>query len=37
MGDRYFRLFESIETRLAEKSGVIDSLRAEAASKPQRM
>jgi len=37
LGDRYFKLFESIETRLAEKSKVIDSLRAEAASKPQRM
>ena len=36
-GDRYFKLFESIETRLAEKSEVIDSLRASAASKPQRM
>ena len=37
LGDRYFKLFESIETRLAEKSEVIDSLRASAASKPQRM
>ena len=37
LGDRYFKLFQSIETRLAEKSGVIDSLRASAASKPQRM
>jgi hypothetical protein len=37
LGDRYFKLFESIETRLAEKSEVIDSLRAEAASKPLRM
>jgi hypothetical protein len=37
LGDRYFKLFESIETRLAKKSEVIDSLRASAASKPQRM
>ena len=37
LGDRYFKLFQSIETRLAEKSEVIDSLRASAASKPQRM
>jgi hypothetical protein len=37
LGDRYLKLFESIETRLAEKSEVIDSLRASAASKPQRM
>ncbi len=37
LGDRYFKLFESIETRLAEKSEVIDSLRASAVSKPQRM